>query len=202
MSIRFYVDAPLAAHTEMALPAAAARHAQVRRVQPGDALVLFDGAGSDWPATVLAMGRSEVRVRVGAAQPVHNELPFAITLALGMPANERMDAVVEKATELGVAGLQPLHTERSVLRLHGERAQRKRLHWQGVAQAASEQSGRARLPQLAGVMALPDWLAQGRPAAAGASPTALRWVLSLRADALPLASMSPTLAAAAAVAAA
>jgi 16S rRNA (uracil1498-N3)-methyltransferase len=179
MRIRLFVDGPLVAGSEMALPAAAARHAQVRRVQPGELLLLFDGAGSDWPATVLRMGRHDVQVRVGAPQPVHKELPLAITLALGMPANERMDTLVEKATELGVAAIQPLHTERSVLRLQGERAQRKCAHWQAIAQAACEQSGRACVPRVLPVLALADWL-QALPAAD------VRLVLSLQDGAQPL----------------
>jgi 16S rRNA (uracil1498-N3)-methyltransferase len=179
MRIRLFVDGPLVAGTEMTLPAAAARHAQVRRVQPGDLLLLFDGAGSDWPATVLRMGRHDVRVQLGAPQPVHKELPLAITLALGMPANERMDTLVEKATEMGVATIQPLHTERSVLRLQGERAQRKCAHWQAIAQAACEQSGRALVPRVLPVLALADWL-QALPAAD------LRLVLSLQEGAQPL----------------
>jgi 16S rRNA (uracil1498-N3)-methyltransferase len=188
MTLRLFVELPLQAHGELSLPATAARHAQVRRVQPGDSLLLFDGSGSDWPATVLAMGRSEVRVQVGAPQPVAHELPVAITLALGMPANERMDMVVEKATELGVAALAPLHTSRSVLRLHGERALRKRAHWQGIAQAACEQCGRAQVPVIAPVHGLTEWLQQ-------AFTPAHRLVLSLRADALPLHTLSPSLAA-------
>jgi 16S rRNA (uracil1498-N3)-methyltransferase len=150
--------AALAAGATVELPPAAARHAQVRRVQPGDVLALFDGSGSDWPATVLAMGRQRVSVHLGAAQPVACELPRAVTLALGMPANERMDTLVEKATELGAAAIQPLVCERSVLRLDGERAQRRRAHWQAVAVAAAEQCGRAVVPVVAPVRALPAWL--------------------------------------------
>ncbi|MBA4177402.1 MAG: 16S rRNA (uracil(1498)-N(3))-methyltransferase [Leptothrix sp. (in: Bacteria)] len=176
MTLRLFVEQPLVADAEFALPAGAARHAQVRRVQPGDALVLFDGGGHDWPATVLAMGRSEVKVQVGTPQPVARELPIAVTLALGMPANDRMDALVEKATELGVAAIQPLMTTRSVLRLHGERAARKRAHWQAIAVAACEQCGRARVPMVAPVRELADWLPTAR---AGATPP-LALLLSLR----------------------
>jgi 16S rRNA (uracil1498-N3)-methyltransferase len=184
VSMRFYVDTPLVAGSELSLPATAARHAQVLRVQPGAVLTLFDGAGHDWPATILRMGRSEVLVQVGEPQVVQRELPWSITLALGMPANERMDAVVEKATELGVAALAPLHTERSVLRLLGERAERKRSHWQGIVQAACEQCGRAVLPPVWPVRSLADWLRQA-PAADQ------RLVLSLRPDAMPLHTLVP-----------
>ena len=183
MTPRLYVALPLASGSEFALPPGAARHAQVRRVQPGDALRLFDGRGSDWSAEVLAMSRSEVRVRITLPLPAAAaELPLAITLALGMPANERMDMVVEKATELGAARIQPLHTERSVLRLAGERAERKRAHWQAIAEAACEQCGRATVPVVEPVLSLTDWLAT-HP-----GDGAVRLVLSLQADAqaLPL----------------
>lgn len=173
--MRLFVDTPLAEGAELALPEGAARHAMVRRVQPGHALVLFDGRGCDWPATVQAVTRQGVQVRVGAPQPVARELPRAVTLALVMPANERMDALVEKATELGVAALQPLHAERSVLRLAGERAERKRAHWQAVAVAACEQCGRARVPVVHPVAELEAWLRTPPPGA--------RWLLSLAADA-------------------
>jgi 16S rRNA (uracil1498-N3)-methyltransferase len=178
--MRLFVDTPLLAHAELSLPPHAARHAQVLRVQPGAVLTLFDGSGRDWPATVLRMGRSDVQVQLGEPCAVQRELPWPITLALGMPANERMDTVVEKATELGVAALAPLHTERSVLRLQGERAERKRQHWQGIVQAACEQCGRAVVPPVWPVRSLADWLRQ-------APPFEQRLVLSLRADATPLA---------------
>jgi len=93
-------------------------------------------------------------------------LAQSVTLAVGMPANERMDALVEKATELGVAALQPLICERSVLRLSGERAEKRQAHWQAVAVAACEQSGRTRVPTVAPVRTLSDWLAT-KPAADG-----------------------------------
>lgn len=156
---RFFVDTPLAATGEISLPAGAARHVQVLRLQPGDALTLFDGSGPEWQAEVTAMGRSEVRVRlVSAAQP-QRELARAVTLAVVMPANDRMDFLVEKATELGAVALQPLVAERSVLRLAGERADKKRAHWQGVAVAAAEQSGRTVPTRIEPVLSLAAWLA-------------------------------------------
>jgi 16S rRNA (uracil1498-N3)-methyltransferase len=106
------------------------------------------------------MGRSQVRVRVDAFNPVERELGMVITVALGMPANERMDLLVEKATELGVQVIQPLQCERSVLRLAGDRALRKRAHWQGIAVAAAEQCGRNRVPEVAAVQTLDAFLAQ------------------------------------------
>jgi 16S rRNA (uracil1498-N3)-methyltransferase len=182
MTPRFYVDPaqPLRAHAELDLPAGAARHAQVLRLQPGAAIVLFDGQGGEWSASVLRMGRSEVTVRVQAFHDVERELPIAVTLAVGMPANERMDTLVEKATELGVAVIQPLLCERSVLRLSGERAAKKVAHWQAVAVAACEQSGRTRVPVLAPVQGLLDWLGALAPSAAADPPHGTRLLLSLR----------------------
>jgi 16S rRNA (uracil1498-N3)-methyltransferase len=184
MTMRFFVPTPLVAHSSLALPDSVARHAQVRRVQPGDTLTLFDGHGSDWPATVQRMGKHEVQVQVGAPVAVDRELAVHVTLALGMPANERMDTLVEKATELGVAHIQPLMTERSVLRLNGERAQRKQEHWQAIAQAACEQCGRARVPLIGQPQSLASWLAG--LATTTAQTTQTRWLLSLQAQARAL----------------
>ncbi len=173
MSPRLFVPLPLAVDAELALPPGPARHAQVRRAQPGDALVLFNGEGGEWSAQVLKMGRNEVCVRVLHHLDVNNELTLDVTIAVGMPANERMDWLVEKATELGVAAIQPLMCERSVLRLSGEREQRKREHWQGIAIAAAEQSGRTRVPRVEAVVGLTAWLAR-------APQVDHRWLLSLR----------------------
>jgi 16S rRNA (uracil1498-N3)-methyltransferase len=160
MTVRLYVDAALQRDAEIDLPAAAARHVQVRRLQPGDLLRLFNGQGGEWHATVLRMGRSQVVVGVGDFDPAERELALRITVALGMPANERMDFLVEKATELGVHAIQPLQCERSVLRLAGDRALRKREHWQAIAAAAAEQCGRTRVPQVAAVLTLERYLVQ------------------------------------------
>jgi 16S rRNA (uracil1498-N3)-methyltransferase len=187
MTIRLHVDRSLVEHDEFALSEGAARHAQVRRVQPGDALRLFDGRGREHSAQVLEMGRKAVVVRLGPACAALAELPQRITLALGMPANERMDTLVEKATELGVHAIQPLECERSVLRLSGERAQRKREHWQAVAVAASEQCGRAWVPQIKPVRSLTQWLQglDGLEAPEDADAVPCRWLLSFGAQALP-----------------
>ncbi len=178
MPPRFHTDTTLQADAEFCLPAGAARHVQVLRLQPGAAIVLFDGRGGEWSARVVRMGRSDVEVCVAAFHAVERELRLEVTLAVGMPANERMDALVEKATELGVAVIQPLLCERSVLRPSGERALKKVAHWQAVAVAACEQSGRTRVPHVAAVRTLLEWLA-ALPAP-GASPASKRLVLSLR----------------------
>lgn len=182
MTVRLYVDAALAQGDELELPDSAARHVQVRRLQPADRLLLFNGNGGEWAATVLHMGRSEVTVRVDAFNPVERELGVRVTVALGMPANERMEFLVEKATELGVAAIQPLMCERSVLRLTGDRALRKREHWQAVAAAAAEQCGRTRVPQVAPVMAFDAWLS-------ALDTDALRVLLSPGEAAAPLATL-------------
>jgi 16S rRNA (uracil1498-N3)-methyltransferase len=183
MPPRLFVDQPLRAGETFALPAGPARHVQVLRLQPGAALTLFNGEGGEWGATVTQMGRSDVSVQLGAHADVDRELRLHVTLALGMPANERMDAVVEKATELGVAVIQPLMCERSVLRLNAERAEKKVAHWQAVALSACEQSGRTRVPQVAEVRSVTQWLQQLAPSAS------TRWLLSLR-EAEPLAAPS------------
>lgn len=174
MPPRFFVETPLAAAGELSLPPSAARHVQVLRLQPGSPITLFDGAGDEWQAEVVAMGRSEVRVHLQARQAVRRELAQDLTLCVVMPANDRMDGLIEKATELGASGVQPLMSERSVLRLSGDRAEKKVAHWQGVAVAASEQSGRTRVPRIAPVQTLSAWLAAlGEPAA-----QQRRWLLS------------------------
>ena len=185
MPPRLYIDQPLASGSTLSLPPGPARHVQVLRLQPGEALTLFDGLGGEWSATVVRMGRSEVQVAVGVHDGVDREPPCRVTLAIGMPANERMDALIEKATELGVAVVQPLICERSVLRLAGERALKKVEHWRAVAIAASEQSGRTRVPHIAEVLTLPTWLAAPSP-----DRSVRRVVLSLR-DAAPFATEPP-----------
>lgn len=177
MSLRLHVEAAPHEGTDLDLPPGASRHAQVRRVQPGHALVLFDGGGQEWPAEVLTVSRNSVRVRVKAPLQVDRELSRQVTLALVMPANDRMDALVEKATELGVTRIQPLLSERSVLRPTAERAERRRTHWQAIAVAAAEQCARARVPRVEAVRTLVEWL----PAA----PDGTRLLLSLQADARP-----------------
>jgi 16S rRNA (uracil1498-N3)-methyltransferase len=181
MPPRLYLDAPLAEGRELDLPPEPARHVQVLRLQPGDPVTLFNGQGGEWAAEVRQMGgRQQVAVRVGAHRAVTREPARLVTLALGVPANERMDTLVEKATELGAAVIQPLQCARSVLRLSGERAERRRAHWQAVAVAAAEQCGRTTVPRLEPVCAFDQWLAQ---APAGGA----RCVLSLDPGAMPLA---------------
>jgi 16S rRNA (uracil1498-N3)-methyltransferase len=170
------------------LPPGAARHAQVLRLQPGDEVTLFDGTGGQWSAHITRMGRRDVEAQLHAHNPVEREAARAVHLAVGLMAADRMDWLVEKATELGAASVQPLLAERSSLRLNAERAQAKRAHWHAVAIAASEQSGRNRLLEIRGQLLFQEHLRQ--PAA----PHAARWLLSLDAAAPSLGALLATLA--------
>ena len=174
----------MAAGAALSLPEGTARHVQVLRLQPGHEITLFNGRGGEWDATITRMGRSDVEVTLGAHRSDEREAGRAVHLALGMPANERMDWLVEKATELGVAGLQPLHTSRSVLRLAGERAVKKQKHWQSVAVAACEQCGGNLVPAVAPVQDLGAWLKSLSPVDLKAP--ALRCLLSLADGSMPL----------------
>jgi 16S rRNA (uracil1498-N3)-methyltransferase len=155
---RFYCPTPLAAGSPLDLPAGTARHVQVLRLQPGTGLTLFNGEGGEFDAVIERMGRSEVRVQVLRHVRVEREANRQVHLAVGMPANERMDWLVEKAAELGAASIQPLLAERSVLKLSGERAQKKRAHWQAIAIAACEQCGRNRIPDVAQIVSFDEWV--------------------------------------------
>ena len=185
---RFHCPVPLTPGDEIALPPGAARHVQVLRLQPGDAITLFhggaDGPGGEFEATVTRMGRSEVLARIGTHHAVEREAPRAVHLLAGITANERMDWLVEKATELGVASITPLLAERSVLKLKGERADKKLAHWQAVAVAACEQCGRNRVPTLHPAQTLTDWL-QAPPQGGQ------RLLLSLRPGTQPLHTAAP-----------
>jgi 16S rRNA (uracil1498-N3)-methyltransferase len=174
---RLFVDLALAPGAEFDVGGRASRHVQVLRLQPGGAVILFDGNGGQWTAAIVRMTRAGVVVRVAAHDAVERELRRPVILAVGMPANERMDGLIEKATELGVAAIHPLVCERSVLRVAGERAERKSLHWRAVAAAACEQCGRNRIPEIAAPMALREWLGT-RPQSAQSG----RWMLSLGAS--------------------
>ncbi|MGJ7492717.1 16S rRNA (uracil(1498)-N(3))-methyltransferase [Variovorax sp. ZT4R33] len=184
---RFHCAIPLQAGITLALPPGAARHVQVLRMQPGEALTLFDGHGGEYSAVVERMGRSEVTVTLGAHDPVEREASQPVHLVPGMPANDRMDWLVEKATELGAASIQPLMTAHGVLRLAAERAEKKRAHWEAIAIAACEQCGRNRVPRIHPVRAFADWLADA-PQDDGAQ----RLVLSLAPGTRPLAALGTT----------
>ncbi len=181
MTARIYTDQALAPGISISLPPVAARHVQVLRFQPGNALTLFNGGGEiegEYSATIQSMGRSDVQVLIGSFLATQREPERPVHLAIGMPANERMDWLVEKATELGVASIQPLMTERSVLRLTGERSDKKQTHWRGIAIAACEQCGRNRTPLIHAPVPLNEWLKSSWVMSESASSQQL--LLSLR----------------------
>jgi 16S rRNA (uracil1498-N3)-methyltransferase len=155
---RIYTPQDLRAGDALELDSAAARHVQVLRMQPGSAITLFNGHGGEFEATVQKMGRSNVQVQIGAHHSIEREAKRQVHLAISMPANDRMDWLIEKATELGAASIQPLMTERSVLRLSGERAEKKTAHWQAAAIAACEQCGRNRIPLIYPPLLYQKWL--------------------------------------------
>ena len=155
---RFYCQQALDTGASIALPATAARHVQVLRMQPGQTITLFNGAGGEFEAVIEHMGRQDVRVLVGANNAIEREAPLQVHLAVVMPANDRMDWLVEKATELGVHRITPLMSQHSVLRLQGERAEKKLAHWQAVAISACEQCGRNTVPHIDALQNLSTWL--------------------------------------------
>lgn len=159
---RIFCPLDLASGALLDLPPEAARHVQVLRMQPGECLELFNGQGGAWQAEIVAMTRRGVAVQVGAYIDTDIELATPVHMAVSLPANERMDWLVEKATELGVGRITPLMSQRSVLRLStaagDARAEKKRAHWQAVAQSACAQCGRNRVPEIAPVQELGAWL--------------------------------------------
>ena len=176
---RVYADIDLADGAAVTLGDEAYHHLVVvlRRIR-GDALVLFNGRGGEYPAVIETVGKRKLTVRIGQFRNVDRESPLSITLAQAVSKGERMDYTIQKAVELGVTAIQPLVTERVVVRLDAERWARKQEHWQGIAIAAAEQSGRTRIPRVAPVMDLNDWLPT-------APADAFRLILSLSLGATP-----------------
>ena len=147
--IRVHVPGPLVAGASLALLAQAAAHvARVLRLGTGDALTLFDGRGGEWTARIASVQGHRVRVTPETHLAIERESPLAVTLLQALARGEKMDWVLQKATELGVARILPVATERSVVQLDGERAGKRLAHWQGILAAACEQCGRNRLPEL------------------------------------------------------
>lgn len=156
---RVYVEGPLLCGKRVKLEGSAASHiTRVLRLRVGAALILFDGAGGEYEASIDKAHGGEVIVAVGAQQAIERESPLGLTLAQGVSRGERMDLVVQKATELGVSRLVPVLTERSVVRLTAQQSDRKVNHWRAIAVAACEQCGRNRLPAVAAPLALRDFL--------------------------------------------
>ena len=158
---RVYVPEAIPAHGIFEAPPEQAHHlAHVLRLTAGDVLVVFDGRGLEYPAVIERIGKSRVTLRVSEPNEVDRESPLAVTLAQGISSGERMDYTVQKAVELGVHAIQPLATERSVVRLSAERAAKRVAHWQAIAASACEQCGRNRVPEVSAVATVTSWLAQ------------------------------------------
>ncbi len=156
---RFYCPSALAEGALVDLPEALVRHLQVLRMAPGDALDLFDGRGGVYRATLASLDKKRASASIDAFAPGGVELPFALSLAQGLPEGGKMDWIVEKAVELGVAAIIPLAAQRSVMKLSGERADKRRAHWEGIVVAASEQCGRNTLASVAPVDTFERWIA-------------------------------------------
>jgi 16S rRNA (uracil1498-N3)-methyltransferase len=167
---RAFVERPLVVGDAFALPEEAAAHlVRVLRLREGDDCVLFNGDGHDYAATLESVGKREVRVRIDGASAVDNESPLHITLLQGIARGEKMDWILQKSTELGVAAFVPVTSERSEVRLDAERADKRLAHWRSVVRSACEQSGRARVPAVFAPQSLADAL--------DALPTGARFLL-------------------------
>ena len=124
----------------------------------GAAVILFNGQGGEWAGNIHHIGKRAVEVRVAAWRDMERETPLRVTLAQGISSGERMDYTLQKSVELGVGAIQPIQAERSVVKLAGERMQKRMQHWQSVVASACEQSGRNRVPEVRVVSGLTQWL--------------------------------------------
>lgn len=150
---------PLAQGASIEVGEDVARHLQVLRMDAGDHVVLFDGQGGEFPAEIVDVAKRRATVRPLRFDKVERESPLTITLVQSLATSDKMDLIVQKAVELGVAVIQPVSSERATLKLSGERAEKRAQHWQSIARAACEQCGRNRVPVVAEPVALEEWLA-------------------------------------------
>lgn len=158
-TIRVHVEQALAAGGEAIITGQAVDHVgRVLRMQAGDAISLFNGDGNHYEGRLLEVGKRELRVAVESSEPAGNESPLPLVLVQGVARGDKMDFIVQKATELGVAAIVPVTTERSEVKLDAGRAEKRLAHWQAVAVGACEQSGRAVVPLVSPTVALPTWL--------------------------------------------
>lgn len=159
MNARIYSNEALAPESEVALTGGAASHvAKVLRLREGDAVVLFDGSGLEYGGRVASISRQHVTVAIGPGHDPGTESKLSVTLLQGMCRSQRMDFLIQKTTELGVAAIRPVSCERSVVRLDAARGRRKVEHWHQVAISACEQSGRVRIPEIDATVTLQEAL--------------------------------------------
>jgi 16S rRNA (uracil1498-N3)-methyltransferase len=158
---RFHFEGRLGNGSEVRLQPDAAHHAvRVLRLNVGEPVMLFDGRGGEFEARITRIDRGEVSVKTGAHLDIERESGLNIQLVQGLSSGDRMDITLQKAVELGVAAIQPVATERSIVKLKDERAQRRMEHWQNLVISACEQCGRNRVPEVLPLLDLPDWMAQ------------------------------------------
>ena len=156
---RIYTDQTLRPGLEVVLPEQAGEHvARVLRLEHGHPLILFNGDGCEYDATLAALVKRAVSAKITAVRESDREAPLQVTLAQGIARGEKMDWILQKATELGVARIVPLVTERTEVKLDEDRAERRRAHWMSVIAGACEQCGRNRLPALEPPQRLDRWL--------------------------------------------
>lgn len=158
-TIRIHIDSPLSEHGSTVLEGQPAEHlVRVLRQDVGAQVVLFNGDGHDYAATITAVERRQVQLQIATRHSPGNESPLRLTLAQGIARGEKMDLIIQKACELGVAEIVPLHTERSEVRLDEKRSAKRLEHWRAVAISAAEQSGRAMVPVIHPARPLAVWL--------------------------------------------
>ncbi len=149
------IELPLAAGQTLSLPEEVANHlVRVMRLREGEGCILFNGDGHDYAATLSAISKRKVQVHIDSVQAVDNESPLAITLLQGIARGEKMDLILQKATELGVSRIIPVNAERTEVKLDAARAEKRIAHWRNVVGSACGQSGRARIPSIGSPQAL------------------------------------------------
>ncbi len=157
---RIHVPQPLHPGHDLELPAQAGEHiTRVLRLEAGNSLRLFNGDGHEYIAELASVTKRRVTARVLSSMPADRESPLKITLGQGIARGDKMDFILQKATELGVARIVPLITDRTEVKLGADRAERRLAHWQAVIASACEQCGRNRLPELGEPIRLAEWAA-------------------------------------------
>ena len=168
---RIHCDLRLGPGAQFSLAPDAANHVgRSLRLKAGDAIIVFDGRGGEYEATIQRIDKERVDVKTGAFRDVEREARVTVGLVQGLPEADKMDGIIQKSVELGVAWIQPVICDRSVVRLAGERAERREAHWRRVAVAACEQCGRNRVPEVRPTLPFLSWIAL--------APESLRWMLA------------------------
>jgi 16S rRNA (uracil1498-N3)-methyltransferase len=157
---RFFAPVQLSLDAEIDLPERVARHCGVLRLRRGDAITLFNGEGGEFSAELTRVSRGDARAHVISRQTPERESPLVIALAQCVPSGDRMDATLQKSTELGVSRIVPIASERSIVRLSSDRADRRVAHWRNVVIAACEQCGRNRVPEIGAIIGFDGFLGQ------------------------------------------